>query len=650
MQLLPWSTFVTVVRMVLYAAGICAWYLGFVLAVVSAVCCIAALASWLWHWATLRLDTVPALCSPPAAAAADQQQQPQQQHRKPTTRCVITGAAGFVGSHLVLAAAQQYDEVVALDIVPPRTTEGAGGTVQPVVCDVCDQEALSRAFAGAQVVFHVAALVDTRSTVIHKRRIHRVNVVGTACVANACVLAGVTRLVLLSSIGAVLDGRTLPKAHCNEAAYDSGLGRHISTYGSTKHAAELIVLGANGAPVASRGGGGGHGGGGGGSTGCRLRTAALRPHVIWGPGDPIATQLFVGSATPPPSLATPANAVYHAIYVKNLCTDLLETAAALDDPTRTAAVAGRAFFVKDATLDKRVFERHLVSCRADAAPMPGLLPLFVVRTMARVLQLIDTATAGRAFARMPELRLLTPETIRYACMSTPIDTTAFAAAVGRQRRLSLHQALAEVQAHFSPLAAAGSVRAEEPLSTRHALRRLLSPVTVRGLTLRNRVIKAATFEAMSADGAPGEELARHHATYARGGVGLTVVSYGAVCLDGRTFKSQMVVDSKAMPGLRRVAKAVHAAGGAVCLQLNHAGYFADRAVCGGVNYGASSIFNPVTLNWPRAMTEADIMRVANAFARAASVAVAAGFDSVQVHCAHGYLLSQFLSPFTNRRR
>jgi 2,4-dienoyl-CoA reductase-like NADH-dependent reductase (Old Yellow Enzyme family) len=105
-----------------------------------------------------------------------------------------------------------------------------------------------------------------------------------------------------------------------------------------------------------------------------------------------------------------------------------------------------------------------------------------------------------------------------------------------------------------------------------------------------------------------------------------------------------------VPALRRLTDAVHGEGAAASLQLGHCGYFADTRVIGGRPIGASRVFNTYGLSFPRPMTEADMERVVGDFAAAARLAREAGFDAVELHFGHGYLVSQFLSPFTNRRR
>jgi len=178
----------------------------------------------------------------------------------------------------------------------------------------------------------------------------------------------------------------------------------------------------------------------------------------------------------------------------------------------------------------------------------------------------------------------------------------------------------------------------------------LSPVDVGPLTLRNRFVKTATFEGMSPAGRVTAALVEHHAAMARRGVALTTVAYGAVEPRGRTFADQLLVDADA--GLDRVADAVHAEGGAAALQLAHCGGFSKlraKRPPGGPSAG----WNPYGLAYGvprvRAMGDDDLDRVLAAYARAAVVTRDPGFDALELHCGHGYLLSQFLSPIFNRR-
>jgi 2,4-dienoyl-CoA reductase-like NADH-dependent reductase (Old Yellow Enzyme family) len=188
--------------------------------------------------------------------------------------------------------------------------------------------------------------------------------------------------------------------------------------------------------------------------------------------------------------------------------------------------------------------------------------------------------------------------------------------------------------------------------------RALSPYRLAGLELRNRVIKSATFEGMSPGGVPSEALVEHHAALARGGVGMTTLAYVAVAPHGRTFADQLVMSEALVEQLRPLTAAVHEAGAAASIQLAHCGGFSkdldQRRLDPPGPLGPSRALNLYGvmkgLVWTKAMREADIGAIPGQFAKAATRARAAGFDAVELHLGHGYLLSQFLSPAINRRR
>jgi 2,4-dienoyl-CoA reductase-like NADH-dependent reductase (Old Yellow Enzyme family) len=180
------------------------------------------------------------------------------------------------------------------------------------------------------------------------------------------------------------------------------------------------------------------------------------------------------------------------------------------------------------------------------------------------------------------------------------------------------------------------------------------PFRLNGLTLRNRVIKSATYEGMTPAGDVSEGLIKHHRDLAAGGVGMTTVAYCAVAPDGRTFRDQLYMRPEVVPDLRRLTDTVHKEGAAASLQLGHCGSFcANDDLQRRRPLGPSRSFNALGALRGRpiadAMTEADIAQVIQGFGRAAALAREAGFDAVEIHLGHGYLLSQFLCPATNRR-
>ena len=177
-----------------------------------------------------------------------------------------------------------------------------------------------------------------------------------------------------------------------------------------------------------------------------------------------------------------------------------------------------------------------------------------------------------------------------------------------------------------------------------------APATLGPLRLRNRIVKAATFEGMSRDGLVSEPLVEYVTRFAVGGVGMTTLAYCAVSPEGRTYRHQIWMRPAALPGLRRLTDAVHAEGAAAAIQLAHAGWFANPRASGAPALAPSRVFSPYGMGFPRAMRDADFVRLRGAYADAARLALEAGFDALEIHMGHGYLLSQFLSPYTNRRR
>jgi 2,4-dienoyl-CoA reductase-like NADH-dependent reductase (Old Yellow Enzyme family) len=179
---------------------------------------------------------------------------------------------------------------------------------------------------------------------------------------------------------------------------------------------------------------------------------------------------------------------------------------------------------------------------------------------------------------------------------------------------------------------------------------VLSPARLGPLTLRNRIIKAATFEGATPDALVSDRLIEYHRRPAAGGVGMTTVAYCAVAPEGRTERRQIWMRPEALPGLRRLTDAVHAEGAAVSAQIGHAGPVADAKSNGLPSLAAGRMFSPISMRMTRAATEADIARITRAHGEAARLAAEAGFDAVEVHLGHNYFASSFLSPKLNKRR
>ncbi|EID17014.1 oxidoreductase, FAD/FMN-binding superfamily protein [Mycobacterium xenopi RIVM700367] len=178
---------------------------------------------------------------------------------------------------------------------------------------------------------------------------------------------------------------------------------------------------------------------------------------------------------------------------------------------------------------------------------------------------------------------------------------------------------------------------------------IFAPAKLGPLTLRNRIIKAATFEARTPDALVTDDLIEYHRLPAAGGVGMTTVAYCAVSPGGRTGGNQIWMRREAVPGLRRLTEAVHAEGAAVSAQIGHAGPVADARSNKAPALAPVRFFNPIGMRFARKATREDIDDVIAAHANAARLAVEAGFDAVEIHLGHNYLASSFLSPLINRR-
>lgn len=168
--------------------------------------------------------------------------------------------------------------------------------------------------------------------------------------------------------------------------------------------------------------------------------------------------------------------------------------------------------------------------------------------------------------------------------------------------------------------------------------------------LRNRIIKAATFEGLSHNGLVTRDLVDFHREYAAGGVGMSTVAYCAVAPEGRTSGHQVLWRNEAIPGLRQLTDAIHAEGAAASAQIGHAGPVADPKGNRLPAIGPSRSFPNQGFGLTRKATPEDIERVIVAHGNAADMAVEAGFDAIEIHLGHSYFASAFLSPAVNRRK
>lgn len=179
---------------------------------------------------------------------------------------------------------------------------------------------------------------------------------------------------------------------------------------------------------------------------------------------------------------------------------------------------------------------------------------------------------------------------------------------------------------------------------------LFTPYRLGSVTLRNRTIRSAAFESMGRHFGPTEQLKEYHVRVARGGIGMTTLAYAAVNRSGLSFDKQLWLREEIVPALADITDAIHREGAAASIQIGHCGNMTHYSTAGQIPVGASTGFNLYAYTPVRGMRRSEIVQVAKDFGRAVHTARHAGFDCVEVHAGHGYLISQFLSPYTNRRR
>lgn len=295
-------------------------------------------------------------------------------------RSVVTGAAGFVGMHLVRALAARGDEVIATDVAPMSF----GNEVVTQRLDITDADAVFDALAGCDTVFHVASLVHTKQN--RSDTVWAVNHVGTQNVINACRAAGVKRLVYVSSASVVYEGKdivngdeTLPYAASSQAPY-----------ADSKIAAEGDVLDANTATLA---------------------TCAIRPHVVYGPDDGrflpailqrgLAGKLRVGVGS--------GNKLSDFTYISNLIDGTLLAEEKLRE--KDSPVGGQAYFV---TNGEPIGFWEFIDRVLEAIGQPrtkGRIPFGVAYPIAALAETVDTLKGGTLGAENGFTRFA----VRYMC-------------------------------------------------------------------------------------------------------------------------------------------------------------------------------------------------------------------------------------------
>ena len=179
---------------------------------------------------------------------------------------------------------------------------------------------------------------------------------------------------------------------------------------------------------------------------------------------------------------------------------------------------------------------------------------------------------------------------------------------------------------------------------------VFSPGKIGPVTLRNRTIRSAAFEGMGKDNGPTEALRDYHFSVAAGGVGMTTLAYAGICRSALSFDTQLWLRPEIVPQLREITDGIHSRGAKASIQIGHCGNMTHIRTAGGIPVGATTGFNLYSPTIVRGLRKDELRDLAKSFGDAVRTARDAGFDCVEVHAGHGYLISQFLSPYTNRRR
>lgn len=178
---------------------------------------------------------------------------------------------------------------------------------------------------------------------------------------------------------------------------------------------------------------------------------------------------------------------------------------------------------------------------------------------------------------------------------------------------------------------------------------IFQPVQLGPIVLRNPIIKAATSEGRSPEGKVTQALIDFHRGFIEGGIGMTTLAYCAISKEGFAAPGEILMVKENMGGLKKFTEAMHEAGGKASAQLGHAGPVATKKITGVRPIAPSRFFNLTSLQTCRAITLKEIEQIKMQFADAAEVAVEAGFDAIELHFGHLYLVSSFFSPWLNKR-
>lgn len=180
---------------------------------------------------------------------------------------------------------------------------------------------------------------------------------------------------------------------------------------------------------------------------------------------------------------------------------------------------------------------------------------------------------------------------------------------------------------------------------------LFKPITINGMEIPNRFVRSATNEHLvDNEGYVTDRLGDMYEELAKGGVGLIITGYAYVRSDGKSSSKQAAIyDEKFIPAYKKIVKRVHNYKTKLALQIAHGGRQTKPEICGCTPIAPSAVTDLSSGITPKEMSKSDICDIIKCFGQAALRAKEAGFDGVQLHAAHGYLLSEFISPYTNRR-
>lgn len=179
---------------------------------------------------------------------------------------------------------------------------------------------------------------------------------------------------------------------------------------------------------------------------------------------------------------------------------------------------------------------------------------------------------------------------------------------------------------------------------------IFSPIKLGPITLPNGIIKAATSEGRSPEGKVTQSLIDFHRGFIEGGTGMTTLAYCAISPEGFAAPGEILMIRENIPGLKKFTESMHDAGGMVSAQLGHAGPVAHKSITGVQPIAPSRFRNPTSFQMCREITKEEISKLITQFADAAEVAADAGFDAIELHFGHLYIVSAFFSPWINKRK